>query len=390
MKKTYYIIGGAILLVCIAGFWVYSFLYGSPQNTPAIFTNLGIFGQTSTENIAPIIPTPAPEVSIPIKKLRQLTTRPVVGMRLLKNGDTSIMRYVEAGTGHIYDIDMATNNEVRISQISIPLASEAALSPHGDYVAIRSGYNQNNEVIILDITTKESPTQKTLSEKVESFAFTYSNELVFTEQVGATTEGKGYLPSTSTTRRLFTIPFTDVSMAWSDSSTTPHHVYTKPTKYLQGYAYEIRDTTIRRVAISGLGLAIVPLPNAVMYGSLTNNSYNWSYYIKSNNTTARIPLNTAPQKCVAAKKADIIAYCGANLDTVATAHYPDDWNKGTYSAEDRIVAVKESGGYTQFVNPIELVGRTIDVINMSIDTTGGVLYFLNKTDRTLWVYDLSS
>ena len=56
MKKAYFFIGGGLIISILVGFWLYSFLYGSPTNSASIFTNLGIFGQ---DNSVPF-ETPSP------------------------------------------------------------------------------------------------------------------------------------------------------------------------------------------------------------------------------------------------------------------------------------------------------------------------------------------
>ena len=109
MKRTYFYIAGGTILFLLIGFWVYSFLYGSPTNGDSVFTNLGIFGQNNTEEIiTPLVIEENPTVDVATERLRQLTTKPVIGARIVDLASTTVMRYVEAGTGHIFDIDLVS------------------------------------------------------------------------------------------------------------------------------------------------------------------------------------------------------------------------------------------------------------------------------------------
>ena len=181
MKRTYFFIAGGVIVCILVGFWVYSFLYGSPTNDGSIFTNLGIFGQNNTEEIyTPPVIDEVPTVDVNTEKLRQLTTKPVIGARIIDKASTTIMRYVEAGTGHVFDIDLVSGQEVRVSQISVPSAEKAVVSPNGSYVAIRSGLGNEGLVTLVDFSDLANPTSKKLPNQMRTFAFGYNNELLFT------------------------------------------------------------------------------------------------------------------------------------------------------------------------------------------------------------------
>lgn len=387
MKRTYFIVGAGIILSILVGFWVYSFLYGSPTNNDSFFTNLGIFGQ---DNSVPVVtpdtlPEESPTIDVTNDPLRQLTTRPVVGMRALAVGSTTLMRYVEAGTGHIYDIDLATGRESRISNISVPVASEAAISPQGDYVAIRSGYNNQNELLLINLTNRENPTSIVLPNQVESFTFAFNNELLFTEFSLGQTEGKGYLPSTGATRRLFTAPFTAHNMAWSNSSTTNHIIYTKPAASMLGYAYEITAGGLRRLTQSGYGLAVTQ-SNGVRFIGQQNNGTYITDIVDKDGKSFRSPGAIIPEKCVAgARRADNY-FCTGPFE-LRDSNFPDSWYKGSLVLDDYIWEARR-GGATLLVYPLRSIGRSLDITNITLSPDEKMVYFTNKIDKTLWLYEI--
>jgi hypothetical protein len=386
MKRSYFIIGGGVILAILIGFWVYSFLYGSPDNEDSFFTNLGIFGQ---DNSVPFVPPPPaeeiPTVDVQSDPLRQLTTKPVVGMRMLTIGSTSVMRYVEAGTGHVYDIDLITGQEVRVSNISVPVASEAVVSPTGDYIAVRSGYNNQNELILINLSSLDNPTSTVLPNQVESFTFGFNNELLFTEFNLGQTEGKGYLPSTGATRRLFVAPFTAHNMAWSNSSTSNHIIFTKPAASQLGYAYEITVNGLVRLPQSGYGLAATQSNGVRFVGQLRNGTYT-STIVGKNNQPTLSPGANIPDKCIAGLRRAETYYCASPLE-IRDANFPDSWYKGTLVSDDYLWEIR-SGGSTLMTYPLRSIGRSLDMINLSLSPDEEMLYFVNKTDRTLWLYEI--
>lgn len=387
MKRIYLYTGFGALLVLIIGFWVYSFLYGKPENTDNFFTNLGIFGQDNSV----VIETPTninetPTIDVSTEKLRQLTTKPTIGARLIQNSSSTIMRYVEAGTGHIFDIDLTTGQETRVSQISVPIASEAALSNNGDYVAIRSGYNNQNEVIFIDLTELSNPKNHLLPNQIESFAFSYNNELLFTEFVSGQTEGKSYLESTKQTRRLFTAPFTAHSMSWSNSSTSPHIIYTKAASSMLGYAYEINASGLNRLPESGYGLTVSQGYGSRITGINGNNGEYSTFFTTITNKNSVLPGMVIPEKCTFTRKNQNEAICAYPLSFTNT-NFPDGWNRGDYTFNDYVWRINP-GGATLLVYPRQSVGRELDIVQPSLSPDEKMLYFINKTDKSLWLYEL--
>ncbi len=386
MKKIYFFIFTGVIITLLVGFWVYSFLFGSPTNDDSIFTNLGIFGQNNTEEIyTPPVTDETPVVDVGADQLRQLTTKPVLVGKILAQNDVSVMRYVEAGTGHIFDINLTTGSENRVSQISIPFASEAVISPSGDYVAVRSGYTNNNTLMLVDLTTETSPIETKLPNQVESFAFGYNNELLFTEFSLGQTEGRGYLPSTKTTRRLFSAPFTTHNMAWSNSSTSNHIIYTKPAASQLGYAYEITASGLKRLSISGFGLTVSQSNGVRFIGTLSGANYITTIGTRSG-TFERSPAAVIPEKCTVSAREIDVYFCASPI-RLQIANYPDVWYQGKYTFDDYLWAAKP-GRSTLLVHPLQSLGRSLDIVDPQLSQDERMVYFINKTDKTLWLYEI--
>ena len=386
MKRTYFYIAGGTILFLLIGFWVYSFLYGSPTNGDSVFTNLGIFGQNNTEEIiTPLVIEENPTVDVATERLRQLTTKPVIGARIVDLASTTVMRYVEAGTGHIFDIDLVSGQETRVSQISVPVAEKAVISPNGTYVAIRSGLGNEGLVTLINLSDLANPSSTKLPNLMRTFAFGYNNELLFTEIALGQTEGKGYLPSTATTRRLFAAPFVAHEMAWSESSTTNHIIYTKPAASMIGYAYEVTAGGLKRYPYSGFGLTITQSGGVRFVGRLMDGGYR-AVVINAAGQGNESPAALIPEKCVAGTNNRQSQYCASPF-ALTERNFPDAWYKGQYVSNDTIWEVKE-WRTTLLINPSRVIGRNLDITNLRVSNDSKMLYFTNRTDNTLWLYEI--
>lgn len=385
MKRTYFFIAGGIIVCILVGFWVYSFLYGSPTNDGSIFTNLGIFGQNNTEEIyTPPVTDEVPTVDVNTEKLRQLTTKSVIGARIIDKASTTIMRYVEAGTGHVFDIDLVSGQEVRVSQISVPSAEKAVVSLNGSYIAIRSGLGNEGLVTLIDLSDITSPSSTKLPNQMRTFAFGYNNELLFTETSLGQTEGKGYLPSTAATRRLFTAPFVAHEMAWSESSTTNHIIYTKPAASQIGYAYEVAASGLRRFPYSGFGMTITQSGGVRFVGRLMDGSYR-AIIINAAGQGSESPAALIPEKCVGSGGLGR-QYCASPFE-LTERDFPDTWYKGQYISNDNLWEIN-GGSATLLAFPSRTLGRNLDVVDLRLSQDGQMLYFVNRIDNTLWLYEI--
>lgn len=383
MKRTYFYIVGGVIIFGLIGFWVYSFLYGSPTNDGSIFTNLGIFGQNNTEEVyTPPALDETPVVDVSTEKLRQLTTKPVIGARIINKASTTVMRYVEAGTGHVFDIDLVSGQEERVSPISVPSAEKAVLNNNGMYVAVRSGLGNEGLVTLVNLSDLENPTSVKLPNQMRTFAFGYNNELLFTEISLGQTEGKGYLPSTGATRRLFTAPFAAHAMAWSESSSTNHIIYTKPAASMIGYAYEVTATGLKRYPYSGFGLTITQSGGVRFVGRLSESGYR-ATVVNAALQESESPAALIPEKCVAGSERQ---YCASPFE-LTERNFPDAWYKGKLVSNDNIWEIN-GGSATMVAFPSRTAGRNLDITDLRLSNNGKMLYFVNRIDNTLWLYEI--
>lgn len=384
-----------VISVILLGVWVYLLFFYTPSTSreDGLFANFGWFADQDVTPVA--VPPPVveeiPLVNVAGPRLRQLTTRPVAGYRELLSTSTApaVIRYVEAGLGHIYDINLETGEEIRVSNTTVPQALTAALSPDGSQVAIRADVTARNTVTVGAIENG-ALTSSVLGGAITDFTFADTGELYYTTvpAQGTDTIAQARNLRTGTTRELFTVPFRAAAINWAVNGRTTHYTYTKPAAQLIGYAYRIADGGIVREPISGDGLVIVANDRYLAYSVRTGNTHQPLVYNRDTQTSSPLFVLPLPEKCTFASDSLDILYCG--YEFAPRDHtYPDAWYKGIINSNDSLWYLDLTDGLTsQLVVPRQAIGRELDMTLLQHSAETDMLYFINKHDKTLWVYEL--
>jgi len=393
MKRSTFIIIGFIIIILLLAFWLYSLLYGTPQKVAEVFTNFGFGENSSVVEVVPVATTTVPEapiVDVVTAKLRQLTTRPVIGFREFQATTTEpkFITYAEAGTGHIYTINLTSGEEIRVSNVTIPTAETAVFSASGRFVAVRSGFTNKNEVLLVDLNDLSSIKSEVLPYNIDNFTFSVTDELLFTEITTTGARGRALNPSTKAIREIFTVPFQAITMVWSQDGVTPHYVYPKASSRLLGFLYAVSGDSIIRMPISGTGLTAKASADYIGFSQLVNLNQQSFVYSTKTGVVSSAPIMLTPEKCVFTHRNNATLYCGYEI-TDYPYTFPDDWYKGTKVFSDRIWSINfNTQSATQIISPPVSVGRELDITDMSIGLDDKMLYFTNKNDRTLWLYEI--
>jgi len=383
MKKILIILG-IILFIVIGGVWAYLFIYGVPKDAGEVFARF----QTSSDKPVFVGDEPvtivdvAPETTEGTpQRLRQITTRPVAGATILDG----IIRYVERGTGHVYDINLLNGEEEMVSGTTIAKTVSATFSPHGDYVAITKINAGESEVIagtLLRADGGGSIDGITLPRGAREVAFTDASSTVsyyLPNVYGGT--AFAYTILTKKSIELFSTPLQDAQVLWGKNN----YVYTTPSAIQNGSVYRMSGNTLEYLTSAKRGLTAFAYEGGVTISESTENGIQSTDL----NTSMPIPVvSIIPEKCAASRAMKGILYCGSPRSFDATKQYPDDWYKGITAFSDVLFIVNAPSSTVQVVSNLEEEsGRPIDIIEMGINREGTLLYFINKNDNALWVFD---
>lgn len=394
MSQKNLILVGLGILIILLGVWVYLMFFAPDHKANDIFTDLGQSGEIDNSLvIEPVASSSEPVVNMDRPRLRQLTTRPIIGFTEVQatSSDPIAIYYAEAGTGHIYKINLTSGEEIRVSNSTIGEASVASFSKDGAAVAIRANNNlRANDLNISLVKNEPSEFEKVvLEKKVYDFTLVSSTTLLYTtkEPTGMVVYSRNW--QTGTEKVLFTIPFFEANIAWGKTENDPQIVYPKPSYLLEGYLYQFSKGKVERLPAAGFGLTAINTPNYIVY-SITKDSKPVSLiYNRKTKEKMEAQYILLPEKCVNDTKEPNYLWCAVQWDKPVNFDFPDNWYRGNISFSDILVKIDlREYGSEYLVDILKESKREVDVTSMSIGDSETALYFINKNDNTLWMYEL--
>ena len=418
MKKTIYIIFIIVLLALIGGGIYYWFFYSkipittvdgtTPDKNSGFspFTGQNIINQndrnsTTTQQVPDTdISSTNGEYKLP--KLRQLSTTPIAGYIASSTASSSIARFVDRGTGHIYEASNISPNIVKISNTTLPKIYEAYGNKNGTNFILR--YLKNDTDIIsnfyaelrkIGTSSNDIPYElkgKFLSPDVNQIAVSPNGDKVFTWNIESG-NGVGYISAFDEKTKVKTvdIPLSQVSIDWPEASSLI--VSTKASAVSSSFIYSIDPKTgISKTILGGLrGLTgKLSLNNSkLIYSVRDNDSLITSILNLKDGSSEEVIFRTLSEKCVWGNIKKEELFCAVPTE-IPNALYPDDWYKGKVSFIDQIWHLNTTTGEVHLLaNLIKISSKAIDAIDLKLDPKEETLYFINKQDLTLWALDLN-
>lgn len=409
-KKILIIIGGVITLLILIGVgWFFlrskgggtlsngigGFLFpsGSNDNTPRQQnpnTNTGESGSI------------AEGVNFQTEALLvKLSDAPVSGFTVFPRGSSTIVRYVERATGHLYEVDTALSQKNRVSNTTIPKVEDIAWGSKGNAFVLRYAKDGAIQSFFATVssTTATSTSDGNLAELTGDYLDPNIGSFLFSPKYDQTfftkndSDGiKAYIENAKKTSRNLVWQFgtTEWLFDWPMDDTIT--ATTKAANGIPGYMLEINPKTKKEVTllqnIPGLTTLTDSKTGWVLYGEANGQNNSLNVFDQRNKTTTSLISKTLPEKCVWTQKT-IRIYCAIPKDTFNSV-LPDDWYQGTVSFSDSIWLYDSREGWAMDViaDLENLAGEAIDVENPHISSDDTLLVFMNKKDLSLWALKL--
>jgi len=392
MKKQIFIIIGAIIVLVLILIWAYLLVFGTPKSAADIYADLGLGGEVDPDLVVipePVVKEETPLVNIKGEKLRQLTTRPVAGFKEVQTGTNgSSLYYIEMGTGHLYSIDLATGAESRLSGTTIAQANQAAFSNDGTYVAISAlGPSKNKALFVGKLDAGAGSLIQEFTETVHDFSISDSDELLYSITDDQSLLAYAYNLRTGGKKNIFSVPFREATIVWGSTATSSHFVYPKTTYALLGFLYEIKNANLTRLPLGGFGFSALANSEVVLYTAHAGAVPKSYFYDLKTKTTSPLETILLPEKCYLANTGTTF-FCGSESVPVPY-EFPDSWYMGAMGFKDILWAVSASRLTSELLlDTYASTNREVDVINLELNPTSDFLYFTNKNDNTLWLYEI--
>jgi hypothetical protein len=384
MNRYILITAGIMILLSVVALWIYLIAYGAPEQPREVFANLGIFkGSDGTVRVLEEVPQgeDITQLALGSAQLEQLTTRAVAGFVFTSN-DT--VRYVERGTGYVYEIELLTETEKQLSLITVPQTTEAVFSPEGGSVALYTDENGVRRVKILDLLFRED-TEESLSmlqQGAQDVAFKNEETLYYAVEANGMTLGYTYDVAKESATQVLTVPLTGVEMLWGSEGNI--YTYSKPAAEMDGYLYQVVSGVLKPIQNGGLGLVSLVLNDDVIYSVITNGVY--ATKMASGGDVYDQGVFMLQEKCTPDPLQERGAWCAAPLGSVP-ASFVEEWYKGELVSEDQLwLSDLPSGKSSLKADLSKLARRAIDVNGIAVSERGDNLILRNKIDGALWIY----
>jgi hypothetical protein len=390
MNRPLIVTIGITIILLVLGIWVYIFMFGTPEDTREVFTNLGFTPASQSTTITPPEDSPTIETLVDTStgSLRQLTTRAVAGYTSTTTSTGTVVRYAERGTGYVYDIDLATGVETFQSRTTIPQITSAVFSPDATHVALTS-YQGGTPNVFVGTLENGGVVGINLEPGASNLAFTPTNDIRYTIAQNGATTGYRHNLTTETRTTEFIFNFVNIITDWRDGGTKPY-LTTKPASTLEGFMYQIDGTNVRPVVRSGLSLTSLVGDTTIITTYRTGDGYE-SFAVKTGDGfEIRLPITALKEKCVFDPADENFLWCAAPAANIPP-DFIDNWYKGTVQTNDMLWLIDTAKESARLVaSPEKILSRTLDIISLQTTPTGTALLFKNKTDQTLWLYDLAA
>lgn len=403
-KKNILIISSLILGFVFVGLVVYLL---STNSTDTSNGGLSVFrkflpfgGDTVVANDGENNNTETPNQETPVnpenfnQPLRKLSSEPVAGAGTLDIKAGTVVRYMEKATGHIYEVELFSPKNGRISNTTIPLIYDAIWGNKNNSLVARYLSSDDTQVESYYLTlNNSSSTENTLKgvalpkniEDVSSFG---GNFFYLIQNTNSST---GYMSDFNGKNKIiWNSDIKELTTQFVNSKIVA--LNTKPAQKIPGYLYFIDTTTgqNRRILgdIAGLTTLSDPLGEKVVLLS-QNDSVRFMFYTIKTKAYVDLSPITFPEKCVWSKKDTNIIYCAVPKDYIA-GNSLISWYKGLISYSDDIWRYDVKNNIATIVEDLSKASSIdIDVIKPQLSENEQYLVFVNKKDDSLWSLDLT-
>lgn len=392
------IIGLVVLILLLVGAWVYLLVNGSPESMDEL---RGSFFGSSAD-----APAPSPDAgandpdmnsdqggntSVAIGAvLAKLTDRRVAGATIAEIDGDRVVRYMEKGSGFVYDISLSTGMEIRVANVTIPGAVKAVWAPsgmrviittesEGDIAQVFFGNLTKSDIGEINFETEPIPGGATLA----NVAWNDVGDAVYYTRTNEQGGASGLLHNfkTNTTETVFTLPFREAVVLWDTTAAGQHYVYNRPAQSYTGYLYRLNGNDLTLIDGGSALTAMRVGTDHLVINRIVDGTPRGMILDIATGFAAVAGGQLAPEKCAGT---DAALWCGSDSSSAALS-YPIPWYQGMVSFADTIWRVDPvTGAGSAVVTPESLVRESIDVTDMLMGQSGQLI-FRNKKDDALWL-----
>lgn len=385
-------IAGGLAVLLVLGTLAYSVFFRTPSGTSQPNGQLPAgegrtIGSTGGETPAGEGEPSTGSPSEPV--LSQLHDKPVVSSVVFSRASRLYARFMEEGTGHVYEYDIAEKKPYRISNTSVPKIQEAFWSTDGSVVAFRyeDGGVLKAAVAELATTTTEGAFKKVnfLPLGIKSLALSPDGSQVFYIIAGSsagTAQGVVAKSDGSSPRVVFTSRLPRWFASWPAQTSI---LVSSPWADDGGLVYRIQPQTGAQSIMFSTQSAFMGASGGPKGEVLINDP-----------ATALLSSLLAPEGALTPHGIpawpSLCAFASSSTSTAACARVPRDglrlfseWQRGERDFASSLVLIDFSGGLPILAIPEEELGdRVFDIVSPALAPDASYATFKNRVDGMLW------
>lgn len=406
-KKTAIIIIVAFILLVVGGFLAFYFytnrgvgnniIPNGGQNN--LFPNnpSGTPNPTGGSTTPETPPGTVPNTGGASPALKELSNRPSAGATALATSSNNIVmvRFVEKGTGNVYEVSPETSDETRLSNTTIPKIAEVIWHKDGAHLVARYLKNDETDTIQTYYAALTASADGSggelqgsyLAENIKSVGTNPDRNKLFyivTNSGGAT----GIISDFNGSKKIqiFDSPLKEWLATWPTPQTIA--LTTKPSASVPGFMFLLNTQNgalTRAVAnIKGLTTLVSPDASSMFYSETVEGGFALKRYSFKSGESQDIPVTTLPEKCVWSKNDLTIIYCSVPTYLLPSI-YPDGWYQGIVAFSDDIWKIDATTGAAEILVELkQQAGKDIDGTNLFLSQKEDYLFFTNKYDSHIW------
>ena len=400
MRRTLTIVAIVIVIVGI-GVAVYFYFFAKTAGivvAPGTGTTLPVAGQNTT----PVTGVPTATTTllngstgIP-PRLVKISTGPIVPGEAVvdvpaQNASSSpdvAVYYIERQSGNIFHYLTRAGSITRTSNRTVPGIEAASWLPDASVAFVRYFSGADFSTINTYALLANGSGGFFLSQDLSDIAVSSTSVLTLASGVNGSAASIAHTDGAHASE-IFTTPLSSLRISFAGG--THYLAFTKPSATLSGDAFLV-DTagSFSRVAgpLNGLVALASRSGKWVLVSYMLNGVMHMELIHTTTNEILPLPVVTIADKCVWAADESSI-YCGVPINPSPNYAYPDDWYQGAVQFSDRIWKIDVSGRFAQLVLDFSKeTNGSLDAEALAVDPFGTVLAFVNKTDGSLWSYQL--
>lgn len=337
------------------------------------------------------------------RQFKQVSETAQAGAVFFARGAEYFVRYIEEGTGHVFETDLFGNAR-RLTNTTVPKIQEVYWNKDGSALVFRHLRGKGNEVVTVQSALA-------VKEKTAGDTRNGANEPLFTQDAKRLpNETRAIAVSPNRTKLFYLVDEAEGSGAYGIVSdfaaakqtqvfVSPHQEWfplwpaeqtialvSNPSAEAPG-ALLFLDTKTERAtlvmdSVPGLTALVAPDTKRVLYAESARGSFETRLFDVAEHISEEFPVTTLPEKCLFLGGGELAC---AVPRAIPRESYPDAWYLGLVSFDDDIWKIDiATGKTTQIPFTEELRNARIDAIRLSYDQTTRTLLFTNKKDGSLW------